>query len=172
MLRVRFEIFTAVTMKNVVFWGVAPCRSCVNRRFGGTYRLYLQGREIRERRTCVSRWLQSVRPMMLDHNKLNLYETLCDKNWWRDHGSPRRYVQQLSSLTGNTEHKNCCIRKSDVLTPRACFHPGEVTVVRQVKKFPAFYGTRSFIIMFIKFLHWTPSWVWWIHLTPAYILFL
>jgi hypothetical protein len=24
-------------MKNAVFWDVAPCRSCVNRRFGGTY---------------------------------------------------------------------------------------------------------------------------------------
>jgi hypothetical protein len=31
---VRFEVFTAVTMKNAVFWDVAPCRSCVNRRFG------------------------------------------------------------------------------------------------------------------------------------------
>jgi hypothetical protein len=30
-------------MKNVVFLGVAPCRYCVNRRFGGTYRLRLQG---------------------------------------------------------------------------------------------------------------------------------
>jgi hypothetical protein len=33
-------------MKNAVFWDVAPYRSCVNRRFGGTYRLYLQGRRI------------------------------------------------------------------------------------------------------------------------------
>jgi hypothetical protein len=32
----RFEVFTVVTMKNVVFWVVAPCRSCVNQRFGGT----------------------------------------------------------------------------------------------------------------------------------------
>jgi hypothetical protein len=28
---VRFEVFTAVTMKNAVFWDVALCRSCVNR---------------------------------------------------------------------------------------------------------------------------------------------
>jgi hypothetical protein len=41
---VRFEVFTAVTMKNAVFWDVAPCRSGVTRRFGGTYRLHLQGR--------------------------------------------------------------------------------------------------------------------------------
>jgi hypothetical protein len=32
----RFEVFTAVTMKNVVFWDVKPCGSCKNRRFGGT----------------------------------------------------------------------------------------------------------------------------------------
>jgi hypothetical protein len=29
----RFEVFTAVTMKNAVFWDVALCRSCVNQRF-------------------------------------------------------------------------------------------------------------------------------------------
>jgi hypothetical protein len=39
---VRFEVFTAVTMKNGVFWDVAPCRSYVNQCFGGTYRLHLQ----------------------------------------------------------------------------------------------------------------------------------
>jgi hypothetical protein len=33
---VRFEVFTAVTMKNAVFWDVTPCGSCKNRRFGGT----------------------------------------------------------------------------------------------------------------------------------------
>jgi hypothetical protein len=34
--RVRFEVFTAVTMKNAVSWDVAPCISCeLNRRFGG-----------------------------------------------------------------------------------------------------------------------------------------
>jgi hypothetical protein len=33
---VRFEVFTAVTMKNCVFWVVTPCGSCKNRRFGGT----------------------------------------------------------------------------------------------------------------------------------------
>jgi hypothetical protein len=49
----------AVTMKNAVFLDVGPCRSCVNRSFGGTYRLHLQGRNIRERGTSVSRWLQT-----------------------------------------------------------------------------------------------------------------
>jgi hypothetical protein len=59
---VRFEVFTAVTMKKAVFWDVVPCRNSVNRRFGGTYSLHLQGRrkkKIRKRRTSLltcSRW--------------------------------------------------------------------------------------------------------------------
>ena len=44
MQHVRFEVFTAVTMKKAVFWDVAPCRCGVIRRFGGTYRLLLLGR--------------------------------------------------------------------------------------------------------------------------------
>jgi hypothetical protein len=35
-ISVRFEVFTAVSMKNCVFWDVTPCGSCKNRRFGGT----------------------------------------------------------------------------------------------------------------------------------------
>jgi hypothetical protein len=41
-------------MKNGVFWDVAPCRSCVNRRLEGTH---LQDRKMRERETSTSRWL-------------------------------------------------------------------------------------------------------------------
>jgi hypothetical protein len=29
-MKVRFEVFTAVTMKNGVFWVVTPCGSCKN----------------------------------------------------------------------------------------------------------------------------------------------
>jgi hypothetical protein len=43
--------------------GFAPCRACVNRRFGGTYRLHLQGRKIRELGTSVSRWLPTEPPI-------------------------------------------------------------------------------------------------------------
>jgi hypothetical protein len=35
-LYIRVEVFTAVNMKNGVFWDVLPCDSCKNRRFGGT----------------------------------------------------------------------------------------------------------------------------------------
>jgi hypothetical protein len=34
---VRFEVFTAVTMKIGVFWVVTPCGSCKNRCFGGIF---------------------------------------------------------------------------------------------------------------------------------------
>jgi hypothetical protein len=40
---VRFEVFTAMTMKNGVFWDVTPYGSCSNRRFRGTWRLPFQG---------------------------------------------------------------------------------------------------------------------------------
>jgi hypothetical protein len=33
---VRFQVFTAVTMKNVIFWDVTPRDSCNNRSFEGT----------------------------------------------------------------------------------------------------------------------------------------
>jgi hypothetical protein len=44
-----------LSVKNAVFWDVVLCKSCVNQRFGGTYRLHLQGRKIRSRETSVSR---------------------------------------------------------------------------------------------------------------------
>jgi hypothetical protein len=40
---VRFEVFTAVTVKNGVFWHITPCGVCKNRRFAGTYRLVHPG---------------------------------------------------------------------------------------------------------------------------------
>jgi hypothetical protein len=47
-------------MKSAVFWDAALCRSHVNRRFGGTHPLHLQGRKIRERGISVSKWLQTA----------------------------------------------------------------------------------------------------------------
>jgi hypothetical protein len=39
-------------VKNAVFWEVARCRCCKNRRFEGKRRLHLQGRQIRQRGTA------------------------------------------------------------------------------------------------------------------------
>jgi hypothetical protein len=49
----RFEDFTAVTMKNAVFWDVAPCICCINRRFGGKFRFHLQDRRTLNQREQV-----------------------------------------------------------------------------------------------------------------------
>jgi hypothetical protein len=61
---VRFEVFTVVTMKKAVFWDVALCRCGVNRCFGGTYRLHLQGRrknkKIHKQRDRVNRYQQTA----------------------------------------------------------------------------------------------------------------
>jgi hypothetical protein len=43
----------AVTMKNAVFWDVAPYGSYKNRRFGGTYRLHLKGEKNQQPRNNV-----------------------------------------------------------------------------------------------------------------------
>jgi hypothetical protein len=51
---VRLEVSTAVTMQNGVYWDVAPCGSCKNRRFGGTWRLLHEGDKNRWTRNKVS----------------------------------------------------------------------------------------------------------------------
>jgi hypothetical protein len=67
-----------VTIKNAIFWGVMPCRSCLNRRFGGKYRLHLHGRIIRERGTGVGRWLQIPEDVILNRILLFLRRLLGD----------------------------------------------------------------------------------------------
>jgi hypothetical protein len=70
---VRFEVFMVVTMKNAVFWDVAPCRSCVNQHFGRKYHLHLQGRKIRKRGTSMSRGLQTAEITVFYFSLLRLF---------------------------------------------------------------------------------------------------
>jgi hypothetical protein len=51
---IGFQVFTSVTMTNVVFWDVKPCGFITNRRFGGTCRLNLKAEEIIRARKGVS----------------------------------------------------------------------------------------------------------------------
>jgi hypothetical protein len=44
----------------------------------------------------------------------------------------------------------------------------KLTVTYLVKKFPAFYGTRRFIIMFTRARHWFVSWARWIQSTLSH----
>jgi hypothetical protein len=65
---VRFEVFTAVTMNNAVFWDVTPCGCCKNRRLGGNYRLHQQGAKNRWTRSHASSdlvFLRSVRRLIV-----------------------------------------------------------------------------------------------------------
>jgi hypothetical protein len=40
---VRFEVYTAVTIRNAIFWDVTLCGCCKNRHFGGSYHFHHQG---------------------------------------------------------------------------------------------------------------------------------
>jgi hypothetical protein len=51
---VGVEVFTAVAMKNSVFWDITPCVFGKKRRFGGTYRLHHKGDMIRRARNNVT----------------------------------------------------------------------------------------------------------------------
>jgi hypothetical protein len=57
-LSVGFEVLTAVVMKSTIFRDITPCSPLkVNRRFGGTYRLNLQGLRIsRARNQRENEW--------------------------------------------------------------------------------------------------------------------
>jgi hypothetical protein len=48
-------------MKEAVFWDVASCRSGVNRRFGGTYRLHHQGRRENIRKSAREASVRDVK---------------------------------------------------------------------------------------------------------------
>jgi hypothetical protein len=64
----KFEILTAVTMKNTVFWDATPCNLIeVYRRFVGTYCLHLQGRGISRARKQASSARITVRPWRWRH---------------------------------------------------------------------------------------------------------
>jgi hypothetical protein len=52
---VGFEVLTVVVMKSTIFWDTMPCSALkINGRFGGTYRLHLQGRRISPARNLQS----------------------------------------------------------------------------------------------------------------------
>jgi hypothetical protein len=81
-------------MKNAVFWDVAPCRSCVNRRFGWTFRLHLHGRKIREWGTSLSRWLQTESAA----NRKSVYKSRADTYTWQYLIWFSKYVSILGEL--------------------------------------------------------------------------
>jgi hypothetical protein len=53
MTYVGFKVLIAIVTNVVIFWDIAPCSLHVNRRFGRTYHLNLQGRKSAEQKTSV-----------------------------------------------------------------------------------------------------------------------
>jgi hypothetical protein len=92
-------------MKNIVFWYVAQCRYFVSRRFGGTYRLHLQGRSNprtmnqREHIAICSRWFI----VTLKMEAIRSSETSANKIPTRRH-IPEDGILQLQVCLGYSSH--------------------------------------------------------------------
>jgi hypothetical protein len=93
---VRFEILTAVVIKSSIFWDISSCSLLkVNRRFGGTCRLHLQGRRISQAllATCF------ILVYCLDYSSTLKMEAKCSSETSFDiQRTTRRYVPVLILL--------------------------------------------------------------------------
>jgi hypothetical protein len=82
----------------------------VNLRFGGKYRLILQGRKIRERGTSVSRWLRTAGSSLADFSTLKIEAILSSET--SVHARPtRRYIPE-DGIPHSNRRENL---KSDIL---------------------------------------------------------
>jgi hypothetical protein len=102
-------------MKNAVCWDVAPCRSCVNRRFGRTYRLHLQGRRhssyqdlivSNEASISVVIVAQTVKKLSVFQATENLIAVLVRAQYW----APSRAIMMKT-----TPSHSICIRSGGIL---------------------------------------------------------
>jgi hypothetical protein len=85
---VGFEVLTAVIMKSTIFWDITPCSLLrVNRRFGGTYCLHLQGRRISWARSQhESRWQDGGDMFFRNVGWLSMdYTELYPRRWYFSH---------------------------------------------------------------------------------------
>jgi predicted metalloprotease with PDZ domain len=89
-------LISSFISKNAVSWVVAPCSSCVNRSFGGSYRFYLQGKRICERGTSVSNHLFTLVIKLTEH-VWKIYTNLTRKT-----NSKEQRGQQTDELTDST----------------------------------------------------------------------
>jgi hypothetical protein len=80
--------FVYMYMKNAVFWDVAPCRFCVNRRFGGMY--------------CSLHPRAHAGSSLVDFSTLKM-QAICSSETSVHTSSTRRHIPQDSIL-----HSHCC----------------------------------------------------------------
>jgi hypothetical protein len=90
-------------MKNAVFWDVVQCRSCVNWRFGGRYRLHLRSRKIRERGT-------SHLLTLVPRSRIFLL-----RRWRRYVPQKRRFTQDLNGAISQNKALFICPLRSPTL---------------------------------------------------------
>jgi hypothetical protein len=101
------EVLTAVVMKSSIFWDITPCRPLeVNRGYGGTCRLHLQGwRTIQERN---HRGKQMVNSSILNTGVICSSEMSADFQW-----ISRRYIPENITLFWvylfETENVSCIV---------------------------------------------------------------
>jgi hypothetical protein len=94
----RFDVYTALSMKNAVFWDVMPCGFRENRGFVRTYRLHHQGDKNRRARNNVSSNYQTKARCEVDKSHMaqqrkrrhSTYPFLTEI--WRFSSPPRRSV--------------------------------------------------------------------------------
>jgi hypothetical protein len=136
-------------MRNAVFWDVASCRSCVNRRFGEIYRLHLQGRNICERGTSVSRWLQGysriVLPLVCDLQDMRYTHTQHNVTYIHTQRGTD-HVQDVGDATagpGDSGH--------DSGHRTACLHHPQLTVKQQVEREHAAEGGGTHLRLCTQF---------------------
>jgi hypothetical protein len=53
LMLLKYQVFTAVTVKDAVSWDMTPCGSCKNRRFGRMYRTIIRVKRIRSSETSL-----------------------------------------------------------------------------------------------------------------------
>jgi hypothetical protein len=81
-------------MKSIIFWDMTPCSllSCA-RRFGGTYRLHLQGRRNRQACRLLARWFAEPISSTLKMEAISSSETSGATQW-----PTRRHISEDDNL--------------------------------------------------------------------------
>jgi hypothetical protein len=77
---VGFEVLTMVVVKSTIFWDITPCSPLnVNRHFGGTYRLHLQGRKQIQQEISV---MEAICSSESSVDTLTDYAALYPRRWY------------------------------------------------------------------------------------------
>jgi hypothetical protein len=95
------------------------------------------------------------------------------------------WQQSLKTLKRNTEGENQTIltqnsiHKTVICLLYPYFYSASLThgaeklpIMHLLKNFPAFYGTRRFIAVFTRAIHWSLSWARWIQFIPSHPILL